>query len=101
MCEESRNEALWIKGNQVFDLLTCRNEFNGHTQVVSDGKREPTLGGAIQFANNDACQANVFRELTRLQERVLSGRRINNNEQLMWAIGDKLLDDLVDLLAPP
>src|SRR5947199_10617211 len=98
LCEECSHETLWIERCDMLDLFACTNELDGNIQIISNCESKTTLSRTIQFGDDDASQANVCGKLTRLQECVLTGCGIHDNQQFLWPLGKKFLNDFVDLL---
>src|SRR5262249_17059456 len=79
-----------VEGNQVVDLLAGANETNRQSEFARNGHYDAAFGSAVQFRQDDSGNANDAGELPSLGEPILSGRRVEHEQHVMWCTWNHL-----------
>ena len=72
------------------------DEFHGDIELIADGDDHAALGGAVEFGEDDAGDADGLAEILRLRDGVLAGGGIEHQQHFVRRAVDALGDDVAD-----
>ena len=97
VAEQGLHELLRIESRQVVGLFPDADEFDGNLELLADRNDHTSLRGSVEFGQDDPGALHCFREAFRLTDAVLTGRRIQDQQDFVRCILDLFLDDPADL----
>src|ERR1700677_2493556 len=71
-----------MKDDQVVDAFTDANELHRNAEIALDRNHDAPAGRAVELGEHDASHARRRQELSSLAERILAGRRIEDQQRL-------------------
>ena len=95
--EQRGREGLRLERLEVVDAFAETDELDRQFQVVLDGQDHAAAGRAVEFRQHDAGDFADRHELFCLRDGVLTGGRVEDQEDLPVGVRQFAVDDLVDL----
>src|SRR3954471_4269811 len=96
--EKRLDELVRIERLQVRDLLTDPDIADGDLQLVADPDDDAALRRAVELGEDESGDAQRLVELSRLRDRVLARRRVDDEQDLVRRAGMCLLERALDPL---
>ena len=81
---ERPREVERVERAQVVEALADPDELHRQAELVGDRNGDTAFGRAVELRQRNASHGNGLREEPRLLERVLAGRRVDNQQRLVW-----------------
>jgi hypothetical protein len=95
--EQRVDETVAFEQGQVLWLLAQAHVLDGQMELLADGDHDAALGRAVQLGQDDAGTTGSFGKSFRLTDPVLTGRRIQHQQNFVRRFGNLLGDHAVDL----
>src|SRR4051812_11523944 len=93
--EQRVDERLGLEGGEVVGTFAQPDQLDRDSQLALDGDDDAALGGAVELGQHDAGDVDDLSEHPRLDQAVLTRRRIEHEEHLVDRAAP--LDDALDL----
>ena len=82
---------------QIFHLLTDTDELDGNVEFALDGEDNTALGSTVELGQDKTGDISGVLEFGCLNDGVLTGGRVENQQRFACRIGQLTADDAVDL----
>ena len=91
------NEGLAVERGEIGFFFSRANEASGNTEFLLNGHGHTALAAPIEFGEDDTSEPDGFVEFCRLNQRIRSRSRIEDDPLFLWCIRVVLVQRAGDL----